>query len=241
MAIVAEIAPTNTLTFQQALDMAEVLARTALPPALHERLSCALALVKAGAVLQLDDGHTWTVASARTPGKEYRVNGACSCADAHYRAQKRCKHALAVYLARKTLELMQAPAAQEDPAPQAVPVEPAPAAPVHGIQPQYLTTIQGRPFVRFEGLLALAHERGLVALETTVVQVTSDGAVCQSTARFADGRVFTNIGDANPTNVKKPLAPHFIRMAATRASARALRRALNIDAVAVEELGEEAA
>jgi hypothetical protein len=53
--------------------------------------------------------------------------------------------------------------------------------------------------------------------------------------------VVTDIGDATPQNVKKHLAPHFMRLAATRASARALRRALNIDAVAVEELGEEGA
>jgi hypothetical protein len=77
-------------------------------------------------------------------------------------------------------------------------------------------------------------------LATTVVTVTNDFAVCQSMARFADGRTFTDIGDASPTNVKRHLAPHFVRMAATRASARALRRALNIDAVAVEELGDEA-
>ena len=115
----------------------------------------------------------------------------------------------------------------------------APAEDVPGLPAHFLTTIQGKPFVRFEGLLAMAHERGLVALETTVVTVTSDWAVCQSTARVQDGRVFTDIGDASPTNVKKHLAPHFVRMAATRASARALRRALNIDAVAVEELGDE--
>jgi hypothetical protein len=100
--------------------------------------------------------------------------------------------------------------------------------------------IQGKPFVRFEGLLQLAHERGLVSLETTVVSVSLDMAVCQATARFQDGRTFTDIGDASPDNVAKHLRPHFVRMAATRASARALRRALNIRHCVVEELGEEA-
>src|SRR5262249_38410412 len=92
----------------------------------------------------------------------------------------------------------------------------------------------------FEGLLTLAHERGLVELSTTVVMVTETLAVCQCVARFTDGLVVTDIGDATPQNVKKHLAPHWIRIAATRASARALRRALNIDAVAVEELGDDA-
>jgi hypothetical protein len=108
------------------------------------------------------------------------------------------------------------------------------------LPPEAFTTIQGKPFVRFEGLLALAHERGLVELTTTVVQVSTDLAVCQAVAKFRDGRTFTDIGDATPQNVPvKHLAPHFIRLAATRASARVLRRALNISAVAVEELGQE--
>ena len=100
------------LTFHQALDLAEVMARNALGPDLHERISCAMALVKDGAVFQTDDGHTWTVASGTTPGKMYRINGqACTCADAQYRQEKRCKHFISVYLSRKTLELMQAPTA----------------------------------------------------------------------------------------------------------------------------------
>ena len=102
-----------------------------------------------------------------------------------------------------------------------------------------MTTIQDWPFVTFEGLLAQAHAHGLTALETTVVSVSLDMAVCQCVARFADGRVFCDIGDASPDNVAKHLRSHCIRMAATRASARALRRALNISACSVEELGAE--
>jgi hypothetical protein len=96
----------SALTFTQALERAELLARQALPPALHGRLSCGMALVKAGAVVQ-EDGGLWTVASASTEGKRYSVNGSCSCEDAHYRAPKgRCKHKLAQYLARKTQALL---------------------------------------------------------------------------------------------------------------------------------------
>jgi hypothetical protein len=116
----------------------------------------------------------------------------------------------------------------------ALPPQGAPTIPA-----EHMTTIQGRPFVKFEGLLAQAHAHGLTALETTVVSVSLDMAVCQCVARFADGRVFCDIGDASPDNVAKHLRPHFIRMAATRASARALRRALNISACSVEELGAE--
>jgi hypothetical protein len=106
------------------------------------------------------------------------------------------------------------------------------------IDPKYRVMIQKKAFVLFEGLLQAAHTQGLISLETTVVSVSDTLAVCQSTARFQDGRVFTDIGDATPKNVKVHLAPHFIRLAATRASARALRRAHGINDVAVEELGE---
>lgn len=39
---------------------------------------------------------------------------------------------------------------------------------------------------------------------------------------------FTGLGDANPRNVNARIAPHFVRMAETRALARALRAALDI-------------
>jgi hypothetical protein len=123
MPTVTDLEPTGTLSFQQALDLAEVLARTALPTVLHERISCAVALVKTGAVLETDDSHVWTVASASTPGKEYSINGhGCSCEDAHYKAPKgMCKHVLSVMLARKTLRLMQSPPPVVAEAPAAVP------------------------------------------------------------------------------------------------------------------------
>jgi hypothetical protein len=101
-------------TFSQALEHAEVLARHALPTVLHERLSCAVALVRHGKVLQGDDSHTWEVESGSKPDVRYSINGhGCQCEDATYRApQGRCKHVLATLLARKALALLHAP--QED-------------------------------------------------------------------------------------------------------------------------------
>jgi hypothetical protein len=240
---------TQTLTFHQALDMAEVLARNALVPELHERLSCAVALVTNGSVLETDTPGTWSVDSASTPGKTYRINGhGCSCEDAFYRApQHRCKHVLAVLLARKTLKLMQEPPPQVVSETDTVnsvytpaPVEPEPPAePVHGIDPRFVVVIQGKPFVRFAGLLQLAHERGLVSLTSDWTFNDADLSLAHAVAIFSDGRRFEESGDATPANTNKKVAPHFRRCALTRASARALRLALGIEAVAVEELAEE--
>ena len=55
---------------------------------------------------------------------------------------------------------------------------------------------------------------------------------------FKDGETFTELGDASPENVKELVAPHIMRMSATRAKARALRDALNIGMCSVEELSD---
>ena len=223
----------TTSSFPEALT-SEVATLQAQFPDLADALSRAHALVAAGAVFPEESGREAMVRSSDGQ-RFYHVNGTCDCpASTHRHAP--CKHRLAFRLYQRLSDRLTA-----DEERWTVPLEPeetTPAAPE--IPAHYLTTIQGRPFIKFEGLLSLAHARGLVALETTVVQVSTDLAVCQALARFQDGRTFTEIGDASPENVAKYLRPHFIRMAATRASARALRRALNIAACSIEELGDEA-
>ena len=93
----------------------------------------------------------------------------------------------------------------------------------------------------YAGILALAHDEGLRSIITKLVQVPSkeNGAVAIVTAVVRTNRgVFTAIGDANPGNVNRKIAAHLIRMAETRAKARALRDAVDIGTVALEELGE---
>lgn len=91
----------------------------------------------------------------------------------------------------------------------------------------------------YRGLLHLAHEHGLRSVRTELVQLPSpanDGtAIVRAVVRTGKG-VFTGIGDANPKNVNPKVAPHAIRMAETRAEARAFRKALDIGIVALEEL-----
>lgn len=96
--------------------------------------------------------------------------------------------------------------------------------------------------VTYRGLLSRAHDEQLKAIETTVIQLpTKDNrltAVFQAKVTTSKG-TFTGVGDANPENVNSQIVPHLIRMAETRAKARALRDAVNIGVVCLEELGGE--
>lgn len=113
--------------------------------------------------------------------------------------------------------------------------------PLRDAHPDWFTDQQGREFVLYRGLLALGHERGLQGITVTVVQLPTElngmTAVCAATVQMPDG-VFSDVGDASPSNVNRMIAPHLLRMASTRAKARALRDAVNIGVTAFEELGE---
>lgn len=105
----------------------------------------------------------------------------------------------------------------------------------------FIVDRQGRQFVLYAGLLDLAHQQGLKAITTTIVQIPVDEngttAIVHATVETERG-VFTGIGDAAPHNVSRMMVPHLLRMAETRAKARALRDAVNIGVVSLEELGD---
>lgn len=95
--------------------------------------------------------------------------------------------------------------------------------------------------VTYAGVLALAHEDGLRSIRTKLVQIPNkeNGQTAIVTAAIRTNKgMFTGIGDANPANVNRRIAPHLIRMAETRAKARGLKDSVNIGIVALEELGE---
>ena len=100
----------------------------------------------------------------------------------------------------------------------------------------------GRRFVLYAGLLEEAHARGLRSIETELLQVpgaeNGEVAIARAVVRTEEGK-FSGIGDASPENVSRTIAPHIIRMAETRAKARALRDAINVGVAALEELGDE--
>ena len=101
---------------------------------------------------------------------------------------------------------------------------------------------QGKQYVLYQGLLDEAHARGLKGIDTDLVQVPTpengNVAVVKATVEMEDGRTFAGIGDASPENVGRGIVPHIIRMAETRAKARALRDAVNVGATALEELSD---
>jgi len=107
---------------------------------------------------------------------------------------------------------------------------------------EFMITRQGKQYVLFAGLLDEAHSRGLRGIDTELVQVPDDAngsvAIVKATAEMEDGRRFSGIGDASPENVGRNIVPHLIRMAETRAKARALRDAVNVGATALEELSD---
>src|SRR5262245_5983246 len=107
---------------------------------------------------------------------------------------------------------------------------------------EFLIERDGRRLVLYAGLLDLAHERGLKRITTALVQAPSElngmTAIVHAEVETAQG-TFTGLWDASPGNVTRMMAPHLIRMAETRAKARALRDAVNVGVTALEELGDD--
>jgi hypothetical protein len=111
------------------------------------------------------------------------------------------------------------------------------------IRDEFFIQRQGKKMVLYAGLLEEAHERGLKGIATQLIQVPTpdngDVAIARAVVEMEEGSTFSGIGDASPKNVGKMIAPHIIRMAETRAKARALRDAVNIGVTSLEEMGED--
>lgn len=127
------------------------------------------------------------------------------------------------------------------------------------MKPEFLIEKNGRTFALYAGLLDEAHSRGLKAIRTSLVQIPGPDngyvAIAQATVtmlgfyeksdpqglveRVAYDQDFEGTGDASSDNVSKLMAPHIIRMAETRAKARALRDAINIGEALLDDPTEE--
>ena len=108
---------------------------------------------------------------------------------------------------------------------------------------EFVINRHGKDYVLYAGLLDEAHTQGLKAIRTQLVQAPTpqNGQVAICLAEVTTDRgTFTGLGDASPENVSRAMVNALIRLAETRAKARALRDAINVSMVAVEELSEVA-
>jgi hypothetical protein len=106
---------------------------------------------------------------------------------------------------------------------------------------KFIKNIQGRDFVLYAGLLDLAHQKGLSKVEVLPLQYPSpengNVAICRAVVETKLGS-FSDVGDASPDNCSYRVRKHVLRMASTRAKARAFRDFLNIGITCLEELGD---
>jgi hypothetical protein len=110
------------------------------------------------------------------------------------------------------------------------------------LDPRFIVQIDNQDFAKYAGLLDLAHQRRLTSLDVEILQFpTKDNgmmAICKAHAKTAMGDVFSDIGDANSANCHYKVVKHLLRIASTRAKARALRDLTNIGMKCLEELGD---
>jgi len=107
---------------------------------------------------------------------------------------------------------------------------------------RFITTIENKDFVLYAGLLDLGHQKGILKIDVEPLQLpTAENghmAFCKATVLSKSGEVYTDVGDANPQNCHPRVAKHLLRMASTRAIARALRSMTNVGMTALEEIAD---
>jgi hypothetical protein len=106
------------------------------------------------------------------------------------------------------------------------------------IPKEFIQNIQGKEFVKYEGLLNLFHTNGGQSITTELIQTNLNAEtffIFKATVS-GDKGLFEGHGDACKGNVNPMIVKHMMRMAETRAKARALRDYNNIGMCSVEEL-----
>jgi len=101
---------------------------------------------------------------------------------------------------------------------------------------EHIINLQGKDYIKHEGLLAMFHENNGKEIVTELLSYENGVAVFKATAT-GDRGTFTGHGDADDNNVNRNIIPHKLRMAETRAVNRALRFYNNIGMCSVDELG----
>lgn len=101
----------------------------------------------------------------------------------------------------------------------------------------FIQDLKGKQYVLYSGLLDIAHRNGLKEMSCEIIHLDRDAQFCMIKATVKGDRgTFVAHGDADPSNTGKMVLSAFIRMAETRAYARALRLYTGIGMTAKEEL-----
>jgi hypothetical protein len=112
------------------------------------------------------------------------------------------------------------------------------------LRDEHFMDMRGKKFVLYGGLLALAHERGIAGIDEQILQIPTEAngnvAIVKATVYTEDEGSFSGLGDASPQNVGKGIVPHLLRMASTRAKARALRDFCNVGEAIYGDVDEDA-
>ena len=109
----------------------------------------------------------------------------------------------------------------------------------------FIANISGKEYVLYKGLLAIAHEMGLKSISTEPIEIDwTNGrfVFCATVVIEKPGgftQTFTEYGDSLQCNTSKLMFKSAMRMAATRAKARALRDATGIGITAMDEIPQE--
>lgn len=107
---------------------------------------------------------------------------------------------------------------------------------------RFITKIENKEFVLYAGLLDLGHQKGILKIEVEPLQFPTkengNFAICRAVVISKTGESFTDVGDANPGNCSSRVSRHLLRLASTRAIARALRSFTNIGMTCLEELAD---
>jgi hypothetical protein len=97
----------------------------------------------------------------------------------------------------------------------------------------------GTDYVVIGGLLLEAHQRGVTAITSSILQVPSpqngSRAICRAQVTTKNG-IFTALGDAYPGNASRSDVSTLLRLAAVRAKGHALCDALNLPWTPIEDL-----
>jgi hypothetical protein len=185
-------------------------------------------------VLQTDDGSYFCESSEGKILYGVTINDegmSCTCGDWARNSKKeanfRCKHLLSVLNCIPHGEVEEAHFLDRK-KPQ--------------LDERWIIELEGHKFVKYGGLLDYATQKGISQIDVEPIQLPNKDngnfAICKATVVSKAGESFTDIGDANPQNCNGKVAKHLLRLASTRAIARALRSFTNISYTCMEELAD---